>query len=134
MRSGLGLVQVVELTTIEMVMRQKTLEQKESECYPPLGRLTGVGFLHLGRESGIGNRESGIGNREKREMGRIIPEIIVYFDTYFEEFIRNQSTYLPLCKKPTLVSSGTGEVNASGEEVRPRRGRPSKLRHSSVFA
>ena len=25
--------------------------------------LTGVGFLHLGRESGIGNRESGIGNR-----------------------------------------------------------------------
>ncbi|NEQ14631.1 MAG: transposase, partial [Moorea sp. SIO3E2] len=31
-----------------------------------------------------------------------------------------------------LSSSGTGEVNASGEEVRPRRGRPSKLRHSSV--
>ncbi|NET85793.1 MAG: IS200/IS605 family element transposase accessory protein TnpB [Moorea sp. SIO1F2] len=31
-----------------------------------------------------------------------------------------------------LSSSGTGEVNASGEEVRPKRGRPSKLRHSSV--
>ncbi|NET83595.1 MAG: IS200/IS605 family element transposase accessory protein TnpB [Moorea sp. SIO1F2] len=31
-----------------------------------------------------------------------------------------------------LSSSGTGEVNASGEQVRPRRGRPSKLRHSSV--
>jgi len=31
-----------------------------------------------------------------------------------------------------LSSSGTGEDNASGEEVRPRRGRPSKLRHSSV--
>ncbi|NEO20475.1 MULTISPECIES: RNA-guided endonuclease TnpB family protein [unclassified Moorena] len=31
-----------------------------------------------------------------------------------------------------LSSSGTGEVNASGEEVRPRRGRPSKLRRSSV--
>ncbi|NEO38211.1 MAG: IS200/IS605 family element transposase accessory protein TnpB [Moorea sp. SIOASIH] len=31
-----------------------------------------------------------------------------------------------------LSSSGTGEVNANGEEVRPRRGRPSKLRHSSV--
>ncbi len=31
-----------------------------------------------------------------------------------------------------LSSSGTGEVNAIGEEVRPRRGRPSKLRHSSV--
>ncbi|NEO90523.1 MAG: IS200/IS605 family element transposase accessory protein TnpB [Moorea sp. SIO3G5] len=31
-----------------------------------------------------------------------------------------------------LTSSGTGEVNASGEEVRPKRGRPSKLRHSSV--
>ncbi|NEO79886.1 MAG: hypothetical protein F6J99_28070 [Moorea sp. SIO4G3] len=46
----------------------------------------------MGRESGIGNRESeptpnpsqeGNGNREKREMGRIIPEITVYFDTYF---------------------------------------------------
>ncbi|NEO95578.1 MAG: isopentenyl pyrophosphate isomerase, partial [Moorea sp. SIO3G5] len=24
------------------------------------GVLTGVGFLHLGRESGIGNRESGV--------------------------------------------------------------------------
>ncbi|NEO93452.1 MAG: IS200/IS605 family element transposase accessory protein TnpB [Moorea sp. SIO3G5] len=33
-----------------------------------------------------------------------------------------------------LSSSGTGEVNASGEEVRPKRGRPSKLRRSSVFA
>ncbi len=31
-----------------------------------------------------------------------------------------------------LSSSGTGEVNAKVEEVRPRRGRPSKLRHSSV--
>ncbi|AOX04307.1 transposase [Moorena producens PAL-8-15-08-1] len=31
-----------------------------------------------------------------------------------------------------LSSSGTGEVNASGEEVRPKLGRPSKLRHSSV--
>ncbi|NEO08255.1 MULTISPECIES: RNA-guided endonuclease TnpB family protein [unclassified Moorena] len=31
-----------------------------------------------------------------------------------------------------LASSGTEEVNASGEEARPRRGRPSKLRHSSV--
>ncbi|EGJ35148.1 transposase, IS605 OrfB family, central region [Moorena producens 3L] len=31
-----------------------------------------------------------------------------------------------------LSSSGTGEVNASGEEVRPKRGRPSKLRRSSV--
>ncbi|NEO89730.1 MAG: IS200/IS605 family element transposase accessory protein TnpB [Moorea sp. SIO3G5] len=31
-----------------------------------------------------------------------------------------------------LSSSGTGEVNASGEQVRPKRGRPSKLRHSSV--
>ncbi|NEO24245.1 RNA-guided endonuclease TnpB family protein [Moorena sp. SIO4A5] len=31
-----------------------------------------------------------------------------------------------------LSSSGTGEVNARVEEVRPRRGRPSKLRHSSV--
>ena len=30
-----------------------------------------------------------------------------------------------------LSSSGTGEVNASGEEVRPKLGRPSKLRHSS---
>ncbi|NEO20155.1 MULTISPECIES: hypothetical protein [unclassified Moorena] len=70
------------------------------------GDLTGVGFLHLGRESGIGSRESGVGNREKREMGRIIPENIVYFDTYFEEFIRNQSTYSPLSKKPTLMRMG----------------------------
>ncbi|NET67448.1 MAG: IS200/IS605 family element transposase accessory protein TnpB [Moorea sp. SIO1G6] len=31
-----------------------------------------------------------------------------------------------------LSSSGTGGDNASGEEVRPRRGRPSKLRRSSV--
>ncbi len=30
-----------------------------------------------------------------------------------------------------LSSSGTGEVNASGEKVRPRLGHPSKLRHSS---
>ena len=30
-----------------------------------------------------------------------------------------------------LSSSGTGEVNASGEKVRPKLGRPSKLRHSS---
>ncbi|NEO17746.1 hypothetical protein [Moorena sp. SIO3E8] len=102
------------------------------------GDLTGVGFLHLGRESGIGSRESGVGNREKREMGRIIPETSVYFDTYFEEFLRsdaarswgasavlgvppmsnwrgfphsllhqdNQSTYSPLCKKPTLMRMG----------------------------
>ncbi|NES42161.1 zinc ribbon domain-containing protein, partial [Moorena sp. SIO2C4] len=27
-----------------------------------------------------------------------------------------------------LSSSGTGEVNARGEEVRPRRGRPPRLR------
>ncbi|WP_424096935.1 RNA-guided endonuclease InsQ/TnpB family protein [Moorena producens] len=33
-----------------------------------------------------------------------------------------------------LSSSGTGEVNARVEEVRPRRGGPSKLRRSSVFA
>ncbi|NEO25115.1 MAG: hypothetical protein F6J98_17565 [Moorea sp. SIO4G2] len=33
------------------------------------GDLTGVGFLHLGRESGIGNRESGIGNRESGKAG-----------------------------------------------------------------
>ncbi|NET85860.1 MAG: hypothetical protein F6J94_29415, partial [Moorea sp. SIO1F2] len=31
----------------------------DGEC----GDLTGVGFLHLGRESGIGSRESGVGNR-----------------------------------------------------------------------
>ena len=30
-----------------------------------------------------------------------------------------------------LSSSGTGEVNASGEKVRPKLGRPSKLQHSS---
>ena len=30
-----------------------------------------------------------------------------------------------------LSSSGTGEANASGEKVRPKLGRPSKLRHSS---
>ncbi|NET83222.1 MAG: hypothetical protein F6J94_15200 [Moorea sp. SIO1F2] len=59
----------------------------------------------MGRESGIGSRESGVGNREKREMERIIPENSVYFDTYFEEFLRNQSTYSPLCKKPTLMRS-----------------------------
>ncbi|NEP33056.1 hypothetical protein [Moorena sp. SIO3B2] len=41
------------------------------------------------RESGVGSGESGVGNREKREMGIIIREIIVYGDTYFEEFIRN---------------------------------------------
>ncbi|NES86907.1 MAG: hypothetical protein F6K10_39395, partial [Moorea sp. SIO2B7] len=34
------------------------------------------------RESGIGNRESGVGSRQKREMGKIIPEMIVYFYTY----------------------------------------------------
>jgi putative transposase len=31
-----------------------------------------------------------------------------------------------------LSSSGTGEANANGEEVRPIRGRKSKMRHSSV--
>ena len=31
-----------------------------------------------------------------------------------------------------LSSSGTGEANANGEEVRPNRGRKSKMRHSSV--
>ena len=31
-----------------------------------------------------------------------------------------------------LSSSGTGEANANGEEVRPTRGRKSKMRHSSV--
>ncbi|NEO02008.1 MAG: hypothetical protein F6K50_43520, partial [Moorea sp. SIO3I7] len=87
----------------------------------PTPILTGVGFLHLGRESGIGNRESGIGNRESgiwnREevsrnllcifihMGRSLPELIVYFYTYGEKLIFNESTYSPLCKKPTLVST-----------------------------
>ncbi|NEO46095.1 MAG: hypothetical protein F6J98_20780 [Moorea sp. SIO4G2] len=45
----------------------------------------------MGRESGIGNRESGIGSREKREMGRIILKIIVYFNTDFDEFIRSDA-------------------------------------------
>ncbi|NEO37892.1 MAG: hypothetical protein F6J90_16770 [Moorea sp. SIOASIH] len=58
----------------------------------------------MSRESGIGSRESGVGNREKREMGIIIREIIVYCDTYVEEFIPNKTTYSPLCQKPTLVS------------------------------
>ncbi|WP_424099227.1 hypothetical protein [Moorena producens] len=47
-------------------------------------------------------------------MGRIIPEIIVYFDTYFYQFIPNKSTYSPLCKKPTLVRMGRwgdGEIS-----------------------
>ncbi|NER21467.1 MAG: helix-turn-helix domain-containing protein [Symploca sp. SIO1C2] len=33
-----------------------------------------------------------------------------------------------------LSSSGTGEANASGEDIRPTRGRKSKMRQSSVFA
>lgn len=31
-----------------------------------------------------------------------------------------------------LSSSGTGEANANGEEVRPNRGRKPVMRHSSV--
>ncbi|NEO36074.1 MAG: hypothetical protein F6J90_06945 [Moorea sp. SIOASIH] len=49
-----------------------------------------MGSTHRGRfftfGSGVGSRESGIGSRQKREMGRIIPEIMVYFDTYGYKF------------------------------------------------
>jgi putative transposase len=39
---------------------------------------------------------------------------------------------LALSAVEMLSSSGTGEANANGEEVRPNRGRKSKMRHSSV--
>ncbi|MHC5937668.1 hypothetical protein [Nostoc sp.] len=39
---------------------------------------------------------------------------------------------LALSAVEMLSSSGTGEANASGEDVRPIRGRKSKMRQSSV--
>jgi putative transposase len=38
----------------------------------------------------------------------------------------------PVVQSGVLSSSGTGEANANGEEVRPIRGRKPKMRHSSV--
>ncbi|WP_293091735.1 hypothetical protein [Moorena sp. SIOASIH] len=58
------------------------------------GVLTGVGFLHLGRESGVGNRESGVvrsgkwGELSRKSwcilihMGINLQKLMVYFDRY----------------------------------------------------